>query len=116
MPARTIAAFDLGGGTGKEGGSRMAAVECAEGRYETHNGEFGKSYRWCPECLLVKCDCGETTTLDHSDTTCVWYGTDHTSIIQEELVPQWLEDEAVDSWRYSGAREEAGGFASASRP
>src|SRR4051794_4464868 len=79
MPARTIAAFGLGGGTGKERGSQMAVVECTEGRYEAHNGEFGKIYRWCPECLLVKCDCGETTTLDDSYTTCVWCGADHTS-------------------------------------
>jgi hypothetical protein len=73
----------------------MAEVECTEGRYEAHHGEFGKVYRWCPECLLVKCDCGEMTTLDDTDTTCVWCGADHTSIVQEELVPLWLEDEAV---------------------
>jgi hypothetical protein len=93
----------------------MAEVEGTEGRYEAHEGEFSKVYRWCPECLLVKCDCGGMTTLDDSDTTCVWCGADHTSIIQEELVPRWLEDEAVHPWRYSGAREEAGIFASASR-
>ncbi len=73
----------------------MAVVEGTEGRYETHDGEFGKVYRWCPECLLVKCDCGEMTTLDDYDTTCVWCGADHTSIVQEELAPRWLEDEAV---------------------
>ena len=94
----------------------MAVIECAEGRYETHDGEFGKIYRWCPECLLVKCDCGEMTTLTDSDTTCAWCGADHTSIIQEELVPRWLEDEAVHPWRYSGAREEAGILTSAARP
>jgi hypothetical protein len=92
----------------------MAVVKGTEGRYEAHEGEFSKVYRWCPECLLVKCDCGEMTTLDDSDTTCVWCGADHTSIIQEELVPWWLEDETVRPWRYSGAREEAGIFASAS--
>jgi hypothetical protein len=94
----------------------MAAIECTEGRYEAHDGEFGKIYRWCPECLLLKCDCGGETTLTDSDTTCAWCGADHTSIIQEELVPRWLEDEAVHPWRYSGAREEAGILASASRP
>ena len=47
------------------------------------------------------------TTLDDSDTTCVWCGADHTSIIQEKLVPQWLEDEAGHSWRYLETREEA---------
>ena len=73
----------------------MAVVEGTEGRYEAHDGEFGKVYRWCPECLLVKCDCGEMTTLDDYDTTCVWCGADHTSIVQEELASRWLEDEAV---------------------
>jgi hypothetical protein len=94
----------------------MAVIECTEGRYEAHDGEFGKIYRWCPECLLLKCDCGGETTLTDSDTTCAWCGADHTSIIQEELVPRWLEDEAVHPWRYSGAREEPGILASASRP
>jgi hypothetical protein len=93
----------------------MAVVECTEGRYEAHHVEFGKIYRWCPECLLVKCDCGRMTTLTDSDTTCVWCGADHTSIIQEELVPRWLEDEAVHPWRYSGTREEAGIRTGASR-
>ncbi len=94
----------------------MAVVECTEGRYEAHNGEFGRMYRWCPECLLVKCDCGETTILNGSDTTCAWCGADHTSIIQEELVPRWLEDEAVHPWHYSRAREEARILFSSSQP
>jgi len=94
----------------------MAIIECTEGRYEAHDGEFGKIYRWCPECLLVKCDCGEATTLTDSDTTCAWCGADHTSIVQEELVPRWLEDETVRPWRYSGAREEDEILASASQP
>ena len=93
----------------------MAVVEGTEGRYEAHEGEFGKVYRWCPECLLVKCDCGEMTTLDDSDTTCVWCGADHTSIIQEKLVPRRLEDEAGHSWRYSETREEAEILTGASR-
>ena len=93
----------------------MPVVECTEGRYEAHDGEFGRMYRWCPECLLVKCDCGETTTLGDSDTTCAWCGVDHTSIIQEMLVPQWLEDEAVHPWHYARAREEARILASTSR-
>jgi hypothetical protein len=93
----------------------MAVVEGTEGRYEAHDGEFGKVYRWCPECLLVKCDCGEMTTLDDSDTTCVWCGADHTSIIKEELVPRWLEDEAGHSRHYSETREEAEILTGASR-
>lgn len=85
----------------------MVVIECTEGRYEVQDGEFGKIYRWCPECVLVKCDCGEMTTLTDSDTTCAWCGVDHTSTIREELVPRWLEDEAVHPWRYAGQRGEA---------
>ena len=93
----------------------MAIVECTEGRYEAHEEEFGRIYRWCPECLLVKCDSGGTTTLEDSNTTWAWCGADHTSIIQEELLPQWLEDKAVRPWRYSRGREEAGIHAGAHR-
>jgi hypothetical protein len=91
----------------------MSIIECVEGQYEAHDGEFAKIYRWCPECFLVKCDGGRETSLSDSDTTCAWCGADHISIIQEELVPRWLEDEAVHPWRYSGTREEPGILAGA---
>ncbi len=73
----------------------MALIESTEGHYEVQDGELGKTYRWCLDCVLVECDCGETTTLTSSETTCAWCGADHASAVQDELAAQWLEDEAV---------------------
>lgn len=93
----------------------MAIIEGTEGRYEVQDGEFGKIYRWCPELVLVRCDCGEMTTLTESDTTCAWCGFNHASIIREELVTRWLEDEAIPPWRNAREREGSRILASASR-
>ena len=85
----------------------MAIVEYIEGCYEVQDVEFGKVYRWCPESILIECDCGESPILTSSQTTCVWCDADHTSIIREELATRQLEDEAAHPWRYAEDREEA---------
>ena len=38
-------------------------IECAEGRYEVQDVEFGRVYKWRPERVVVECDCGERTAL-----------------------------------------------------
>jgi hypothetical protein len=83
-------------------------VECTEGRYEVQNMEFGKVYKWCPESVVVECDCGEMLTLTRSETACGWCGVDHAEVVQEELATRQLEDETTHPWRYAGDREEAG--------
>jgi len=49
-------------------------LECIEGCYEIQDVEFGKVYRWCPECVMVECDCGENPTLTCSESVCVRCG------------------------------------------
>lgn len=73
----------------------MAMIEYTEGHYEIQDGEFGKAYRWCPDCVLVECDCGESTTLSSSETTCAWCGADHAATVSEELAAQLQEDAAA---------------------
>jgi hypothetical protein len=41
----------------------MEAIECTRGHYEVQEVDFGTVYRWCPECVVVECDCGQRTTL-----------------------------------------------------
>ena len=86
----------------------MEILECIEGYYEVQDAEFDTSYRWCPGCTLVECDCGEMVTLTESETTCVWCGVDHASTIREKLDTQRPEGVAAHSWRYAAAREAAG--------
>ena len=83
-------------------------IEYTEGCYETQEVELGKVYRWYPECVLVECDCGETTTLTSSETTCAWCGADHAATVREELAARQLDDEIAHPWRYVWEREDAG--------
>jgi hypothetical protein len=94
----------------RERGRRsVPVVECTEGVYEVKEVEFGKVYTWCPENILVDCECGKRLTLTRLESTCGWCNADHTAVVQEELDAQQLEDEAVHPWRYAGDGEEGVG-------
>jgi len=45
-------------------------IERSGGRYEVQEVEFGTVYKWCPECVVVECDCGDMTILTPSMATC----------------------------------------------
>ncbi len=86
----------------------MQIIDRTEGHYDVREVEFGTVYRWCPDCVLVECDCGERLTLTGSETTCVWCGTDHASIVRGKLAARRPKDENAHPWRYAGDREAAG--------
>jgi hypothetical protein len=94
-------------GKGKEGRS-VTVVECIEGVYEIQDVEFGKVYKWCPENVLVDCECGKRLTLTRLESTCGWCSADHAGQVQEALKAQQLEDEVVHPWRYVGDQEGIG--------
>lgn len=85
----------------------MQVIERTEGHYDVQEVEFGTVYRWCPECVVVECVCGERLILTRSESTCEC-GTDHTSVVGEELAARRLGDETIHPWRYSGDREDTG--------
>ena len=89
---------------------RATMIERTEGHYEVQEVEFGRVYRWCPESVLVECDCGERLTLTISMTTCRGCGTDYVEVVREELVAAGRsgDDEALHPWRYARDREDAG--------
>jgi hypothetical protein len=93
---------------GERGFWVVTTVGRTEGRYEVQEVEFGRVYRWCPECLVVECDCDKRLTLTSSATTCRWCGADHASVVREELANRRLGDEALHPWRYVRDREDAG--------
>jgi hypothetical protein len=59
-----------------------AVIEHVEGHYETHIMPYGQAYVWCPECVIVACDCGEMVILTASQAVC-GCGVDHGSLVRE---------------------------------
>ncbi len=85
----------------------MELIERVAGHYEAQDVEFGRVHRWCPECVVIKCDCGERQIFDCSSTVCEC-GRDHADDIREELSTRRLGDEELHPWRYARDREGAG--------
>ncbi len=72
-------------------------VEHIEGGYEVHELPYGKDYAWCPECVVVECECGQRLTLTAAETRCRC-GADHTSLVREELDSRRLSEGASHPW------------------
>jgi hypothetical protein len=82
-------------------------VEHLEGHYEAQEVPFGVVYRWCPECVVIECDCGERLTLTSSMTTCGECGADHGAVAREEMaIGRRLEDKDAHPWRYDAMDRE----------
>jgi hypothetical protein len=86
----------------------MQVIERTEGHYDVQEVQFGTVYRWCPECIVVECDCGERLTLTYSESTCPACGADHAAIIWEELSARGVGDETIHPWHYAGDRQDVG--------
>ncbi|HSK99562.1 MAG TPA: hypothetical protein VK869_04435 [Rubrobacteraceae bacterium] len=68
-----------------------SVVEHIGGRYEVYRRPYGTEYAWCPQCIVVECECGGRPELNASETTCRC-GVDHTALIDEELASRrWSE-------------------------
>lgn len=97
----------IGGYYGK-GELMITIVERIQGHYDVQEMEFGRVYRWCPECVVVDCDCGERLTLTASSTAvCCRCGADHTITFRAELAAERLGDEVLHPWRYAEDRKGA---------
>jgi hypothetical protein len=59
-------------------------IERTEGHYEVQKSSYGEAYVWCPECVVVECDCGERPVLSASGTIC-GCGTDHAALVRDVL-------------------------------
>jgi hypothetical protein len=59
-------------------------IEHTEGHYEVQRTSYGVAYVWCPECVVVECDCGERPVLTAAETVC-HCGTDHATLVRDEL-------------------------------
>ena len=72
-------------------------IECTEGHYEVQRTSYGEAYVWCPEYVVVDCDCGERSVLRASDTVCSC-GTDHAALVREELAFRGVSEGASHPW------------------
>jgi hypothetical protein len=86
----------------------MQVIERTEGHYDVQEVQFGTVYRWCPECVVLECDCGERLALTHSESTCPECGADHAAIIWEELAARRVGDETIHPWHYAEDRQDVG--------
>ena len=86
-------------------GFMVTVIEHTGGRYDVQATEFGRSYRWVPDRVVVDCECGEKATLTRSVTTCERCGADHSRALMEELEARRREDEILHPWRYNGDSE-----------
>ena len=74
-------------------------IERIEAHYETQDAEMGKVYRWCPESVVVECNCGKRATFSTSSVSaCSRCGEDHVDIVGEVLEedPAFLSPEPSD--------------------
>jgi hypothetical protein len=85
----------------------VEVIERVAGHYEAQDVEFGRVYRWCPECAVIECACGERQIFDCSSTVCEC-GMDHADDIREQLSARRLGDKELHPWRYVRNREGAG--------
>lgn len=88
----------------------VQVIERTDGYYEAHEMEFGTVYRWCPECVVVECDCGKRLILTRSQTTCRWCGLAHATSVEEELATRQLAEETIHPWRYYADEHEYAGL------
>jgi hypothetical protein len=72
-------------------------IDHVEGHYEMQSMFYGKAYVWCPECVVIECDCGETLIFATSDSVC-WCGTDHEALVRETMAFGRLSEEAPHPW------------------
>jgi hypothetical protein len=72
-------------------------IECTEAHYEVQETSYGKDYVWCPEHVVVDCNCGERLVLTASETLC-WCGADHAALVREQLASKRSPGEVSHPW------------------
>ena len=73
-------------------------IERVKAHYEVQAVEMGTVYRWCPESVVIECDCGGRASLSASRTACAECEADHEAIT-EEVLDIRQEDKVNHPWR-----------------
>jgi hypothetical protein len=72
-------------------------IESTEGHYVVQKTSYGEAYVWCPEHVVVECECGERPVLSASETFCSC-GADHAALVREKLASRKASDGALHPW------------------
>ena len=69
-------------------------IEQVEACYEVEEMEFGTLYKWCPESLVIECDCGQSFTVEGAkDASCPRCGADYSRGLGRRLAVKPLTEE-----------------------
>ncbi len=79
----------------------MAAtvIEHMRGHYEVKEIHFGKDYVWCPECVVVECDCGARVHFTGSEDALCRCGREHAGVVRDEMDTRRMPGEKEAPWR-----------------
>jgi hypothetical protein len=66
LSSRLLLFYAYGLGIGKRSTVATKVIERIEAHYEVQDVEMGKVYRWCPESVVVECECGKKLSLTAS--------------------------------------------------
>jgi hypothetical protein len=70
-------------------------IERVEAHYEVQEVEMGTVYRWCPESVVIECDCEQTfTTEGDMVTSCPRCDAEHIGVASEQEGKPLTEEEA----------------------
>jgi hypothetical protein len=75
------------GAGGRRGPATVSQIiERVEAHYEVQEVEMGTVYTWCPESVVIECDCEQTFTTEGATVaSCPRCGADHTGVPHREL-------------------------------
>jgi hypothetical protein len=69
-------------------------IEKVEACYEVEKMEFGTLYRWCPESVVIECDCRQSFTIKGAkDAACPRCGADYSGGVGRGLASKPLTEE-----------------------
>ena len=85
-------------GRGEKGTGETVAqvIEHVQAHYEVKEMEMGTLYRWCPESVVIECDCGQSFTVEGAAkevASCPRCGADHSGGVGRGLASKPLTEE-----------------------
>jgi hypothetical protein len=70
-------------------------IEHLEAHYEVQAMEMGTVYRWCPESVVLECDCGQSFTVEGAKAaSCPRCGAEHSGVARGLAGKPLSEEEA----------------------
>ena len=85
-------------GRGEKGTGETVSqvIEHVEAHYEVQAMEMGTLYRWCPESVVIECDCGQSFTVEGAKrvASCPRCGAEHRGVARGLAGKLLTEEEA----------------------